>query len=139
MVTFLWRLSGSPEPKSSKCKFADVKAGEYYYKAVIWAVEKGITTTGSSGNKFNPNGTCTRAQTVTFLWRMADKPEPQAKSCKFKDVKSSDYFYKATIWASEKKIVGGYSDGTFKPNDNCLRRQMVTFLYKYDKYINGNG
>jgi hypothetical protein len=138
MVTFLWRLSGSPEPKSSKCKFADVKTGEYYYKAVIWAVEKGITT-GSSGNKFNPNGTCTRAQTVTFLWRMADKPEPKAKSCKFKDVKSSDYFYKATIWASENKIVGGYSDGTFKPNDNCLRRQMVTFLYKYDKYINGNG
>ena len=67
---------------------------------------------------------------------MAGKPDPKTDKCKFKDVKSSDYFYKATIWASEMKIVSGYDDGTFKPQGKCLRRQMVTFLYKYDKYVN---
>ena len=135
MVTFLWRLNGSPAPKAKTTDFKDVKKGAYYYKAVIWAVEQGITT-GLSKDKFGPEGVCTRAQTVTFLWRMAGKPEPKAKTCKFSDVKSSDYFYKATIWASENKIVAGYSDGTFQPSGKCLRRQMVTFLYKYDKAVN---
>ena len=135
MVTFLWRLQGEPQPKSTSCNFADVQSDDYFYKPVLWAVEKGITT-GVSKTKFNPQGICTRAQTVTFLWRMAKKPDPKATSCKFKDVKKGDYFYKATIWASEMKIVAGYSDGTFKPQGKCLRRQMVTFLYKYDKYIN---
>ena len=138
MVTFLWRLSGSPEPKAKTTTFKDVKSSDYFYKAVIWAVEKGITT-GLSKTKFDPQGVCTRAQTVTFLWRMAGKPNPKAKTTKFKDVKSSDYFFKATIWASEQKIVAGYSDGTFKPQGKCLRRQMVTFLYKYDKFVNGKG
>jgi len=136
MVTFLWRLAGEPAPKAKTTTFKDVKTKDYFYKPVLWAVEKGITT-GVSKTKFNPQGICTRAQTVTFLWRMAGKPAPKAKTSKFKDVKSKDYFFKATIWASEKKIVAGYSDGTFKPQGKCLRRQMVTFLYKYDKYING--
>ena len=135
MVTFLWRLAGEPAPKAKTTDFKDVKKGSYYYKAVIWAVEQGITT-GINKTKFAPDGVCTRAQTVTFLWRMAGKPDPKAKKCKFSDVKESDYFYKATIWASEKKIVAGYSDGTFQPSGKCLRRQMVTFLYKYDKYVN---
>ncbi|MBO4578679.1 MAG: S-layer homology domain-containing protein, partial [Clostridiales bacterium] len=78
-------------------------------------------------------------QTVTFLWRMAGKPAPKSNKSKFSDIKEKDYFYKATIWASEKKIVAGYSDGTFKPQGKCLRRQMVTFLYKYDKQVNGKG
>ena len=138
MVTFLWRLNGCPEPKTNTTKFKDIKKSDYYYKPVLWAVEKGITT-GTSKTKFSPKGVCTRAQTVTFLWRMAGKPDPKTTKNKFNDVKSEDYFYKAALWASEKKIVAGYTDGTFKPQGKCLRRQMVTFLYKYDKYINGKG
>ena len=136
MVTFLWRLAGSPSPKAKKTDFKDVNSSDYFFKAVIWAVEQGITT-GVSKEKFDPQGVCTRAQTVTFLWRMAGKPEPKTTTCKFGDVKSSDYFFKATIWASEKKIVAGYSDGTFQPKGKCLRRQMVTFLYKYSKNAAG--
>ncbi|MBO4460680.1 MAG: S-layer homology domain-containing protein [Clostridiales bacterium] len=135
MVTFLWRLAGEPAPKSTTTKFKDIKSKDYFYKPVLWAVEKGITT-GVSKTKFNPKGVCTRAQTVTFLWRMANKPAPKAKTCKFSDVKKKDYFYNPVIWASEQKIVAGYSDGTFKPQGKCLRRQMVTFLYKYDNFVN---
>ena len=138
MVTFLWRLSGSPAPKAKTTSFTDVKKSDYFYKAVIWAVEQGITT-GISKTKFAPSDVCTRAQTVTFLWRMANKPEPSSAKNKFSDVKSSDYFYKAVLWASGKKLVAGYSDGTFQPKGKCSRRQMVTFLYKYDKYVNGKG
>ena len=134
MVTFLWRLAGEPEPSAKTTNFKDIKTKDYFYKPVLWAVEKGITT-GVSKTKFDPQGICTRAQTVTFLWRMAGKPEPKTKTCKFSDVKSKDYFYKATIWASEKSIVAGYNDGTFKPQGKCLRRQMVTFLYKYNNNV----
>ena len=137
MVTFLYRLQGEPKTKSGTCKFSDVKSSDYFFKPVIWATENGITT-GSNG-KFNPQGLCTRAQTVTFLYRMAGSPSIGSAKCPFKDVKSSDYFYKPVIWAYNNKIVAGSSDGTFKPQGNCLRRQMVTFLYKYDKYINGKG
>ena len=138
MVTFLYRLQGEPKTKSNKCKFDDVKSGDYFFKPVIWAVENGITT-GVSATKFEPQKVCTRAQTVTFLWRMAGKPEPGKNAKKFTDVKAKDYFYKATLWASDMKILAGYDDGTFKPDGKCLRRQMVTFLYKYDKYVNGKG
>ncbi len=138
MVTFLWRLAGQPNPNKTTTDFTDIKTTDYFYKPVLWAVEMGITT-GVSKEKFNPQGICTRAQTVTFLWRMAGKPAPKAKTCKFTDIKTTDYFYKATIWASEMKIVAGYDDNTFRPQNNCLRRQMVTFLYKYDKYVNGKG
>ena len=138
MVTFLWRLAGQPKPGSTKTAFTDIKKSDYYYNAVLWAVEKGITT-GTSKTKFGPKGVCTRAQTVTFLWRMAGKPSVGNAKNKFKDVKQGDYFYDAVIWASSMKIVAGYSDGTFKPSGKCARRQMVTFLYKYDKYVNGKG
>ncbi len=138
MVTFLYRLQGEPKTKATSCKFEDVKTTDYFYKPVIWAVERGITT-GYSDGTFKPQNVCTRAQTVTFLWRMAGKPKPAAAKSPFNDVKKDDYFYQATIWASEMKIVAGYEDGSFKPQGNCLRRQMVTFLYKYDKYINAKG
>ena len=134
MVTFLYRLQGEPDVKSSTCKFPDVKESDYFFKPVIWAVENNITTGYSDGN-FKPQNVCTRAQTVTFLWRMAGEPAPWKNSCKFNDVKKNDYFYKAVIWASEKKIVAGYSDGSFQPQGKCLRRQMVTFLYKYSMYV----
>ena len=138
MLTFMWRLAGSPAPRSSTCTFSDVRSSDYFFKPVIWAVEKGITT-GYSDGSFKPQNVCTRAQTVTFLWRMAGKPAPSSTSSSFTDVSSSAYYYKATIWASEKNILAGYSDNTFRPEENCLRRQMVTFLYKYDKYVNGRG
>ena len=138
MVTFLYRLQGEPKTKATSCKFGDVKTTDYFYKPVIWAVEQGITT-GYSDGTFKPQNVCTRAQTVTFLWRMAGKPKPSGSKKTFNDVKKDDYFYQATIWAAEMKIVAGYEDGSFKPQGNCLRRQMVTFLYKYDKFINGKG
>ena len=135
MVTFLYRLQGEPKTKATGCKFTDVKSTDYFYKPVIWAVENGITT-GVSAKKFAPQKVCTRAQTVTFLWRMAGKPEPGKNAKTFPDVKKTDYFYKATLWASDKKILAGLPNGKFDPQGKCLRRQMVTFLYKYDKYIN---
>ena len=138
MVTFIWRLVGQPIPKSNVCKFKDVKKTDYFYKACIWGNEKHIVE-GYKDGTFGPQIVCARKHAVTFLWRLANKPEPLTKSNKFKDVKTSDYFYKATLWASEKKILAGYSDGTFRPDGDCLRRQMVTFLYKYDKFINNNG
>ena len=136
MVTFIWRLMGEPAPKTSKCKFSDVKSSDYYYKACIWGNENGIVE-GYKNGTFGPKIVCARKHAVTFLWRLAGKPDPKSKTNKFSDVKKSDYFYKATLWASEKNILAGYSDGTFRPQGDCLRRQMVTFLYKYDKYVNG--
>ena len=138
MITFLYRLQGEPKTKSNECKFTDVKSKDYFYKPVIWAVEQGITTVPSD-KKFNPQNVCTRAMTVTFLWRMAGKPEPKTTKNPFPDVGKTDYYYKATLWASEMKILAGLPDGTFQPRGKCLRRQMVTFLYKYDKYVNGKG
>ena len=138
MVTFIWRLQGEPSPKSSTCKFSDVKSTDYFYKACIWGNEKHIVE-GYKDGTFGPQIVCARRHAVTFLWRLAGKPDPKTKKNKFSDVKKSDYFYKATLWASEKKILAGYEDGTFRPNGDCLRRQMVTFLYKYDKNINKKG
>ena len=138
MMTFLWRLAGKPEPTSTSSKFPDVKSGSYYYKAVLWGVEKGITNGYNSGpyaGKFGVGLACTREQAMTFLWRMAGKPAPTSTTNKFKDVKSSDYFYKAVLWASENKIANGYSDGTYGVGLDCLREHMVTFLSKYDEKI----
>ena len=137
MVTFLWRLSGCPNPQSNTCNFIDVKKTDYYYKAVIWGNEQGIVE-GYKDGTFGPKIVCMRKHAVTFMWRMAGKPKPKSKKNKFSDVKTSDYFYQATIWASENNILAGYADGTFKPDGKCLRRQMVTFLYKYDVNINGS-
>ena len=135
MVTFIWRMQGEPEPKASTCKFSDVKKSDYFYKACIWGNENHIVE-GYSDGTFGPKIICARKHAVTFLWRLAKQPEPKSDTNKFKDVKKSDYFYKATLWASEKGILAGYSDGTFRPNGECLRRQMVTFLYKFDQNVN---
>jgi len=131
MVTFIWRLMGEPAPKGKTCKFTDVKKTDYFYKACIWGNENHIVE-GYKNGTFGPQITCARKHAVTFLWRLAGSPKPASSKNKFSDVKKSDYFYKATIWASEKKILAGYSDGTFRPDGECLRRQMVTFLYKYE-------
>ena len=134
MVTFIWRLKGEPAPKAKTCKFSDVKKTDYFYKACIWGNENHIVE-GYKNGTFGPQIVCARRHAVTFLWRLAGQPKPTSTKNKFKDVKEKDYFYKATLWASEKNILAGYSDGTFRPDGDCLRRQMVTFLYKYDKFV----
>ncbi len=125
-VTFLWRAMGSPAPKSEKNPFSDVKSGAYYYDAVLWAVEKGITT-GTSATKFSPNATLTRAQTVTFLWRLEGEPGGQAH---FYDVPAGAYYADAVAWAAQKGITTGTSADRFSPNQTCTRAQTVTFLYR---------
>ena len=129
IVTFLWRAYGSPEPTTASTRFKDIKAGAYYYKAVLWAVENNITT-GTSATTFAPNAVCTRGQIVTFLWRAEGKPRPASSSNPFKDIKKSDYFYDAVLWAVGKGITTGTSATTFSPNATCSRGQCVTFLWR---------
>ena len=110
-------------------KFVDVPAGEFYFDPVEWAVEKGITT-GTSATTFSPNGDCQRAQVVTFLWRAAGSPEPTKTENPFNDVKESDFYYKAVLWAVEKGITNGLTADTFGPFALCNRAQAVTFLWR---------
>jgi hypothetical protein len=110
-------------------KFEDVPAGAFYFDPVEWAVEKGITT-GATATTFNPNGNCQRAQVVTFLWRAAGSPEPTKNENPFTDVKESDFYYKAVLWAVEKGITNGLTADTFGPFALCNRAQVVTFLWR---------
>lgn len=128
VVTFLWRAMGSPEPTSTDCPFEDVAEGKYYYKAVLWAVENGITT-GKSATRFAPKDTITRAEFVTFLWRTEGKPG-YSTSNPFYDVSSGSYYYDAVLWVSENGITTGKSTERFAPKDPCTRGQVVTFLYR---------
>ena len=128
VVTFLWRAMGSPEPTSADCPFEDVAEGKYYYKAVLWAVENGITT-GKSATRFAPKDTITRAEFVTFLWRTEGKPG-YSTSNPFYDVSSGSYYYDAVLWASENGVTTGKSATKFAPKDPCTRGQVVTFLYR---------
>ena len=113
----------------SKHPFLDVPAGAYYEDAVVWAVGKGITS-GTNATTFDPNGTCTRAQAVTFLWRAAGSPTPKTKLMPFPDVPVGSYYWNAVLWAIEQGITEGTSYLTFSPNDSCTRAQIVTFLWR---------
>ena len=117
------------EQTTGKNPFTDVPAGSYYEDAVIWAVDKGITT-GTSATTFNPNGICTRAQAVTFLWRAAGSPAAKSSAMPFADVKAGSYYYDAVLWAVEQGITKGTSDTTFSPDATCTRAQIVTFLWR---------
>ncbi|MBP1570838.1 MAG: S-layer homology domain-containing protein [Oscillospiraceae bacterium] len=131
-VTFLWRAAGCPKPTLTENPFTDVAPGSYYYDAVLWAVEKGITT-GMTETTFEPDATVNRAQTVTFLWRSAAKPEVSVAN-PFTDVKAGEYFEKAVLWAASENITTGTSATTFAPNSECTRGQIVTFIYRlYNK------
>ena len=130
MVTFLWRAAGSPKPESAENPFDDVPAGRFYTDAVLWAVEQGITQ-GTSETTFSPNETVTRAQTVTFLWRMAKRPAPTSETNPFKDVPAGKYYTNAVLWAVEKGITNGTEPDAFEPSSGCTRGQIVTFLYRY--------
>ena len=113
-------------------EFIDVPAGSYYYDAVLWAVENGITT-GASASRFDPNGVCTRAQAVTFLWRAAGSPKPETRTMPFTDVLAGSYYYDAVLWAVENGITKGTSDTTFSPDATCSRAQIVAFLWRSEK------
>ena len=127
-VTFLWRAAGSPAPKSNVMPFEDVAAEAYYYNAVLWAVENGITA-GTSATTFSPDAECTRAQIVTFLWR-SQKSLLTIGANPFADVIADTYYADAVLWAVEKKITAGTSATTFSPDADCTRAQIVTFLYR---------
>ena len=130
-VTFLWRAAGSPEPETRTMPFTDVPVGSYYYDAVLWAVENGITK-GTSGTTFSPNDTCTRAQIVSFLWR--SEKTPAASSCNpFTDVKPGAYYLDAVLWAVESGITKGTTAMKFSPDADCTRAQIVTFLWRCKK------
>ena len=112
--------------------FVDVATGSYYEDAVDWAVENGITK-GTDDTHFSPDGICTRAQAVTFLWRAAGSPEPETRAMPFADVPVGSYYYDAVLWAVENGITKGTSDTTFSPNMTCSRAQIVTFLWRSEK------
>ena len=109
--------------------FVDVPTNSYYYDAVLWAVENGITK-GTDDSHFDPNGICTRAQAVTFLWRAAGSPAPKSTAMPFTDVPAGSYYYNAVLWAVENGITKGTTDTTFSPSMNCTRAQIVTFLWR---------
>ena len=126
IVTFLWRAAGSPEPKAMS-SFSDVSADSYYAKAVAWAVENGITT-GTGDGKFSPDATCTRAQSVTFLFRAIGKLVDS--KAEFSDVLTNSYYANAVAWAVENGVTNGIGDGLFGPDNSCTRAQIVTFLFR---------
>lgn len=129
VVTFLWRANGSPKPTSTNNPFVDVKEGAFYYNAVLWAVENGITS-GMDPTHFAPNEPCTRGHVVTFLWRAMGKPAAKNQNNSFTDVKEGAFYYRAMLWAVEKSITVGMTQTTFEPNTACTRGQIVTFLYR---------
>ncbi len=154
MTAFLWRAAGSPEPAAADSPFSDVEAGSYYEKAVLWAVEKGISN-GTSETTFSPKAIVTRGQSVTFLYRMKKNPSQSAaqtalsegepglaspagedgtdgdgEGLAFTDVPQGVYYYDAVRWAAQAGVTTGKTDELFAPDDSCTRAQIVTFLYR---------
>lgn len=132
-VTFLWRFAGKPKATKTT-KFSDVKKGTYYYDAVMWAAEKGITS-GTGNNKFSPDAPCTREQCVTFIYRAAGQPsvsKSDKSKCKFSDLKTKEYYYNAVVWAYSKGVTAGETAKSFGVGHKCTRGQLVTFLYRYN-------
>ena len=124
ILTFLWHANGSPEPTAAT-PFTDVKTADYFYKAALWAAEKGLV----SGSTFGANTDCTRAMTVEYMWKAAGSPAPAGKA-DFDDVPANADYAQAVAWAVEKNITSGTGDGNFSPAATCTRGQIVTFLYR---------
>ena len=129
IVTFLWRAAGKPEVKETDNSFSDVKAGEYYSKALLWASQQGIVK-GTGANKFSPEAICTRAQTVTMLYRYAKSPAVSIGK-NFVDVNEGAYYSNSVKWAFENGITSGTDANLFSPDAICKRAQIITFLYRY--------
>ena len=133
VVTFLWRAAGSPKPTSDVNPFTDVHKGDYFYDAVLWAVENNITA-GLTANTFGPTAMCNRAQVVTFLYRAMGNPQVNTTDCPFMDINEKEFYYKPMLWAVENGITAGLTATTFGPTAICNRAQVVTFLYRaYNK------
>lgn len=128
VVTFLWRANGRPEPEITENPFSDVTSDQYYYKAILWAVEKGITK-GVTEHLFAPDETITRGQFASFLWRLEGRPEYTVEN-PFADLPENSYYYNAVLWAYENKITAGYYQDLFAPDMGCSRCQVVSFLYR---------
>ncbi len=128
MVTFLWRSLGCPAVDADN-PFFDVDEDDYYYEAVVWAMENDITV-GTSGTTFSPNALCTRAQAVAFLWRLAGSAAANGVKNPFDDVQADAYYYDAVLQAVAGGVTTGTSESTFSPDDACTRAQIVTFLYR---------
>lgn len=126
-VTFLWKAAGRPSASGDSAGFSDVSSNAYYHDAVVWAVENGITS-GTGNSKFSPEQKCTRAQIVTFLWKVNGSQAVEGNA--FSDVGGSAYYHDAVAWAVENGITSGTGNNKFSPNDTCTRAQIVTFLYR---------
>ena len=131
-VKAIFEKNATPPPPPTVNPFVDVPAGSFYYDAVLWAVEKGVTT-GTSATTFEPDGSCTRAQAVTFLWRVAGCPAPKSAAMPFTDVKAGSFYYDAVLWAVENGITKGTSETTFEPEGICTRAQIVTLIWRAQK------
>ena len=127
-VTFLWRAAGSPKPTNTQNPFTDLLPGDYYYDAVLWAVEQGITN-GIATSSFSPGDTVNRAQAVTFLFR-AMKAQSVSGSNPFTDISKDNYYYDTVLWAVENGITNGNTSTQFAPALKCTRARIVTFLYR---------
>ena len=128
VVTFLWRAYGCPAPQSAQCPFEDVSPQRYYYQAVLWAAEQGITD-GVDATHFAPDRTVTRGQLVTFLWRAEGCPAGVGTN-PFADVERGRFYYDAVLWAAKAGITTGVDATHFRPNQSCTRGQVATFLYR---------
>ncbi len=133
MVTLLWRATGSPEPINTSCQFTDIDKNAYYYKAVLWAAENDFAI-GTSLTTFSPELTVTRGQAATFMWRTEGKVKALTEN-PYIDVDKSYYYYDAILWAVENGITQGTSPTRFSPIAGCTRAQIVTFLYRYRRYL----
>ncbi|MCI5512276.1 MAG: S-layer homology domain-containing protein [Eubacterium sp.] len=129
-VTFLWRAYGQPEPATTENPFVDVDSSDYYYKSVLWAYENGVTS-GIDDIHFGPSHTVTRKEFVTFLWRSEGEPQPKTTENPFVDVPDGTYYTKAVLWAYENGITSGKDDTHFQPDAECVRAQVVSFLYRF--------
>ncbi len=132
IMTMLWRAAGSPAHKATESAFTDVSEGDYFYDAVMWAVENGVTA-GIGGDKFGPSAPCTRAQVMTFLWKVGGSPAPNGTANQFTDVTSHVHYADAVSWALENKVTAGVGDRRFGADETCTRAQVVTFLWRADQ------
>ena len=129
VVTFLWAANGKPEPAASNNPFSDVQESDWYFKAVMWAVENKITG-GTSTTTFSPDAFCTRAQVATFLYAAQGKPTVKTTENTFTDVPDNAWYLMPVLWALENGVTGGIAPGQFGPDNTCTRAQIATFLYK---------